>query len=362
MSQDRFRLGYRPSLDGVRGIAILLVLFYHFGSPLVSGFVGVDVFFVLSGFLITVLLGEELERSGRLDFPAFYRRRILRLLPALVAVIVVLVGITFLVRSPHRHQALREAWMALFYSLNWFKAYGGVAENNYLGHTWSLCVEEQFYLLWPLILAAMLRCGMTRGQAAILTGAGLLASATMRAVHWMMYADWARVYCGLDSRADGLLTGCLLGLFLLDHPPPASRPRWLGAAGGLGLLTVLALSALPFSADFYFLGGIPLVNLSMAALLGALLVGPPDSLLHRLLELRALVWVGRISYGLYLWHALAPHLLMKLRWNDRPWSMPANVALSFVLATLSYYGLEVYFLKRKRRSSGGVPLSPEAPS
>jgi peptidoglycan/LPS O-acetylase OafA/YrhL len=286
---------------------------------------------------------------------------VLRLLPALVAMLLVFVGVLYGVRSSFRGQALRESWMALLYSLNWFKAYGQVPENNFLGHLWSLCIEEQFYLLWPFMLAGLFRAGLGKGRMAALVCGGWVASAAMRAAHWLTWKDWARVYHGLDSRADGLLTGCALALFLFAKPPPESRPRWLDAAGAAGLIALVALSLVPLSGDLYFLGGIPLVNLSVAALLGALLVGPPDSLLHRFLELRLLVWIGRVSYGLYLWHALVPHLMLKLGLEGKPWSLLLEIAFSFALAAASFYGLEIHFLKRKRQARGtGLPELADA--
>jgi len=343
-----FRLGYHPSLDGLRGVAILLVMLYHFGTPVLGGAVGVDVFFVLSGFLITALIVGEVQRDGRLDFAAFYRRRALRLLPALFTLLLVLVGATVLFRSRYREEAIRESWMALLYSLNWFKAYGRVPENNYLGHTWSLCIEEQFYLLWPWMLAAMLRFRLRTVAILGLVASGVLLSAGMRALHWTMYHDWDRVYHGLDSRADGLLVGSLLALVLSRMPAAETSSRRRTAAGWLGVAVLLTLSFLPLT-PFYLVGGIPIANVSTAAILAALLAGPPGGLLRRVFEARPLVWVGKISYGLYLWHVMVPHLLMKMSLRSKPWSIALEAGLSLVLATASYYGLERYFLQHKQR-------------
>jgi peptidoglycan/LPS O-acetylase OafA/YrhL len=345
-------------LDGLRGVAILLVLLYHSGTRVVSGFIGVDIFFVLSGFLITTLLAEELERRGRVDLLGFFRRRMLRLLPALLAVTTILVGGTYLVRSPYFAEALRESLIALFYSMNWFKAYGHIPENNYLGHTWSLSIEEQFYLVWPLLLAGMTRVRIPRGWILALVSAGVLASAAMRGCHWLFYRNWARVYHGLDSRADALLSGCLLGLVLMWKPPSGLRPDWVRVGGWAGTAAILALALVPLSGDVYLVAGIPLLNLSVTVVLAALVIGPPTSLLHRVFELRMLRWIGRISYGLYLWHVLVPHLLMKLRMHGRPWTMILEIALSFALAAASYYALEIHFLKRKRKGNLGEGIPP----
>jgi peptidoglycan/LPS O-acetylase OafA/YrhL len=149
---------------------------------------------------------------------------------------------------------------------------------------------------------------------------------------------------------DSLLAGCLLGLFFVWHPPE-SRPAWVRAGGWAGITAVLALAFLPLSGDAFMLAAIPLVYLSVTAIIAALIIGPPTSLLHRVFELRLLRWVGRISYGLYLWHVLVPHLLIKLRIHGKPWCWVLEIMISFALAAVSYYALEVHFLKWKRKSS-----------
>src|ERR1051325_9449434 len=153
-----FHLGYRRNLDGVRGLAILLVLINH--STLLGdgfGFVGVNTFFVLSGFLITCLLTEEYEKSGRISLRDFYMRRALRLLPALVTMLIAFVIFVFLT-DPHKRavRELHEALFALFYFSNWAGILR-IGRHISLAHTWSLSVEEQFYIVWPLILLLLLR-------------------------------------------------------------------------------------------------------------------------------------------------------------------------------------------------------------
>src|SRR5688572_4557652 len=171
---EPFTLGYRPYLDGVRGVAILLVLVCHIPNlPLQGGFIGVDLFFVLSGFLITSLLLEEWRATGNVSLGAFYARRALRLVPALLLVLGAAVLLSELRESRTAANATwTSALMTLFYSANWFLAYGAYPRKE-LSATWSLSVEEQFYLLWPLLLLVMLRLRCSRRTMAGVVIAGM---------------------------------------------------------------------------------------------------------------------------------------------------------------------------------------------
>ena len=297
-------MGYRPALDGLRGVAVLLVIASHAGLPGFgfAGQVGVTMFFVLSGFLITALLLEEHEREGRISLPAFYWRRALRLLPALI-IVIVCVGI------------VSRDWAAPLWTMsyvgNWARVVG--ADLGPLNHTWSLAIEEQFYILWPVALIAL-----QPGVRTLLVAAGL--SAFLR----IAIGDEARVFLGTDTRADALLIGCALAM------SPWRRVQGWTAVGAMGGLVVLGL--------------IPSYTwLTLAAPLTAVLIlyGLHGS---RLLSLRPLRWTGRVSYGLYLWHF---PLLLVLPW----WlAIPAT----FAVATASFYGVEHWFLQLKRPRSAGT--------
>ena len=193
-----YHLGYRPALDGLRAFAVLWVIGFHYHLPFGrDGLFGVDIFFTLSGFLITVLLLEEWSHTGRISLKNFYIRRILRLYPALVLMLLV-----FGLRVPNGY-----IFSTLFYSTNWIKALHVLPDSIYLDHTWSLSIEEQFYLLWPAALMLMLRMKVQPRRMALITAGLGLISAIWRAVYWNATQDWFRVYMGTDMHADGLLLG-----------------------------------------------------------------------------------------------------------------------------------------------------------
>src|SRR5829696_9426639 len=212
-------LPYLPGLDGLRAIAVIAVLLYHAELPWIpGGFLGVEVFFVLSGFLITSLLAAEWRRRGTIDLKAFWLRRARRLLPALFLLLTVMLGFAVLF-LPDEVAGLRgDAAAATGYVTNWYLIF---SEKSYfemvgrppmLEHLWSLAVEEQFYLLWPLLfVAAARRWGAGRRMVPVVL-AGVLTSAALMAVLYQPDTDPSRIYYGTDTRAAGLLLGCALGL------------------------------------------------------------------------------------------------------------------------------------------------------
>jgi peptidoglycan/LPS O-acetylase OafA/YrhL len=322
-------LGYRPALDGMRGLSVLAVIAYHgriFG--LRNGFLGVDIFFVLSGFLITTLLVEEWHSRRDIRFGRFYMRRILRLFPALAALVVLYALVA----------DWRPALVAGLYVTNWAAALWGYSPG-YLGHTWSLAIEEQFYLLWPPLLYLLLRCGVSRRALVGAALGGAAAAAGLRAWLWAHGASAGRVHYGLDVRADSLLVGAAAGL--------AWAGGWLPRAGtGLRVAGALAVAVLigcllrdPSTETFFYRGGYTLVALAAAVWMTAVLRRPPAPLTHP-----ALLWIGRRSYGLYLWHYPI------LRWfAGRGWPLAVGIALSFAVAAASFVWIEQPFLRLKRR-------------
>jgi len=308
-----------PPLDGIRALAVLAVLATHAGIPfLPGGFVGVDVFFVLSGFLITSLLYDELVVTGRIDLGLFWTRRARRLLPAALVMIVAVVAARPLF-APDSVAALRgDAIAAALWSGNWrwalqgtdYFAQGGTPSP--LQHTWSLAVEEQFYLLWPLLLLACRAVKRRRLLALSLAGVAVSALATYVLAR---VASPGRVYFGTDTRAQELLAGAALAALLaptwrwraatplgMRSPQPAARrplPLLLSVCG-LAALTGVATAA--DGAPSEFRHGLLLLTALAAAALVAGVVLDAGQPVARLLSTRLLVGIGRISYGLYLWH------------------------------------------------------------
>jgi peptidoglycan/LPS O-acetylase OafA/YrhL len=301
-----------PSLDGLRALAVTAVLLYHADVAwLPGGFLGVDVFFVLSGYLITALLLAEWHTRGTIDLGGFWLRRARRLLPALFAVIAI--TLTFaLIWLPDEVARLRgDALAALAYVTNWYLIFKQESYFETIGrpslfqHLWSLAVEEQFYLLWPPLLAVVLRRRGRRGALLLALG-GAIASAALLALRYQPDVDPSRLYYGTDTRALAPLLGAALACFR----PPAFVPLRAGRAPAL-LIDAAALAALTGLAaaccllDEYqsllYQGGFVIVAL-LAAVLIAALVHPSAALSWRLLSSRPLRWLGTRSYAIYLWH------------------------------------------------------------
>ena len=324
MASGTWRLGHRPALDGLRGIAVLLVVVGHLarGGAIdwLSG-AGVDIFFVLSGFLITALLLEELGRTGRLSLSAFYQRRARRLGPALVAV-VAFVAVTSLFVDHYANWALLGG--ALTWSANWVKIAqlhhglaGGSDYGTPLGHTWSLAVEEQFYLLWPLVLVALARLG--RRTMVVCTALGVAASAALA----YLVDDPFQVYYGSGTRAMPLLVGCLLAMWL--HGRAEGRSQAAGA--GLALVWIVIITWTP---PFQ-----PTVAGHLVALLTAVVIwGIAQGRESSFLDASWLRLVGQRSYALYLWHwpiyVLIGHTISGSAWALALLGIPAAWAMTLL--------------------------------
>lgn len=345
------RLAYVPALDGLRAVAVLAVMTFH-AQPdwLPGGFIGVDVFFVLSGYLITRLLLVEYDAHGRIAWRRFYARRALRLVPALV--LMLLAYCVWMSRVPGVDMAAHagDALLAFLYVSNWVRAFGDQV-LHYLGHTWSLAVEAQFYLLWPLLVLRVLRRSASPAPLAAWAALLLLASWGTRVGLLWSGASLERMYNGLDSHADGLMAGALLaagwsGATRWWEALPAWARRTLLAAATAGLAGLIARA--DWTSPWMMGLGYAAVSLTVGVLLLALGSAPP-SLLGRLLSLRAVVWVGTISYGLYLWHF--PVLRILQDWQLAGWTLLIpGFALTFALAAASYRFVERPLLRRR----GGV--------
>jgi peptidoglycan/LPS O-acetylase OafA/YrhL len=353
------RLGYRPAFDGLRAVAVVLVVLFHANvSWARGGYLGVDVFFVLSGFLITRLLLEERQATGRTALGRFYLRRVLRLFPALVVVsIAVAIYANGWLNAEQASQTWHDVAVTATYRMNWAQALSQVPPFGLLDHTWSLSIEEQFYVLWPLVVIVAHRIG---GRWAVLGGAvaGTVASAVLRGLWWHDGTVAHRVYYGLDTHADGLLLGCALATLTLLWPRmpgavTARLARWLGPIALVAMVIMGARIGLA-SAGLYswiyplFVAVAAVVIVDIYA--GGLTTAP--------LRAVPLVALGRISYGLYLWHW--PVFLVlnggRLHWGFVPLTL-VRLAASLAMAVASFFLVEQPFLRLKRRLEPAGRLS-----
>ncbi|QQE74584.1 acyltransferase family protein [Brevibacillus composti] len=303
---------YMAGLDGLRALAVLAVVAYHLQFEWIpGGLLGVGVFFVLSGYLITDLLVMEWKRNGRIDLADFWLRRARRLLPAMFVLLAAVIA-WLLIREPSRLIAIREEllasllyvsnWWLIFHEVSYFESFGPPSP---LGHFWSLAVEEQFYLLWPLLLMAGIRLFRKRGMLfAVTTGAALL-SACLMVLLYEPGVDPSRVYYGTDTRAFGLLIGAALAMVwpsakLSDRVSP--RGRWsLDLVGAVGMAILLGMFWKINEYDpFLYQGGFVILSLVTAIVVAVL--AHPATRLGKFMGAAPFRWIGLRSYGIYLWH------------------------------------------------------------
>jgi len=331
-----------PQLDGIRALAVLTIIVYHATSLLPGGYIGVDLFFVLSGFLITSILLREVDSRGGVSMKNFFARRALRLLPALFAMCLVVAPLFVLLPITERSASMLGVLGALTYSASLLAATGH--DLGWMIHTWSLSVEEYFYLVWPAVLVYV---ATRRHRIAVISGI------TLAAIGYRLFAgigtDWSmqRIAYAPDTRAEQLLVGACAAVVVASR---AVRPG--------PVLTVLAVLAFPVFAllpgriggPLYFEhGGSTLIALAAAVVVLGF-VGERSSALTSVASLRPLVWIGQRSYGIYLWN-LPIVALIAATPLPGPFQMPVKLALSFVVPALSYRFVEQPFLQRKARYS-----------
>jgi peptidoglycan/LPS O-acetylase OafA/YrhL len=343
--QNAPHIQYRPGLDGLRALAVAAVFLYHSRIDwLPGGFLGVDLFFVLSGYLITSLLLVEWEARNRIDLRRFWLRRARRLLPALVVVVLGSLALSAIFARQDLAHTRSDVVSSLFYFQNWHLIVANHSYFNLMGnpsllnHLWSLAVEEQFYIVWPLLLVPCLVL-VGRKRLHMLVIAGIAASATLM---WILYkpgSDPSRVYYGTDTRAFLLLMGILVAL---------AWPWIMRMRRAVPLLELLGLSALVGTVllfrqmqDFnptLYRGGDLAAAFCFAVLVAA--VAHPQTGIGEALGVAPLRWIGERSYGIYLWHW--PIVVLVAGVNTRPsvWIVIAEAALVLTVAALSYRFVE----------------------
>ena len=350
-------------LDGIRGFAVLLVVLYHAGyltagwGPrlLPGGFVGVDLFFVLSGFLITRILVRELDQSDGISLGRFGLRRVRRLMPALVVFVVAV--LTFLWATDvlvDTHATLTSAAGTLLYVSNYQQARGWTYPIE-LSHTWSLAIEAQFYLFWPFVLLAFHRLRLPRTAQLVTVLLAIVAVSLHRAAMWTDQAHYLPLYLRTDTRIDVILAGCALGLVASwGWLTPSLASRLRGPAM-LGLMAIAAVSLLSETGDVHLYRhfGLLVVTIAATAVVASTVVDPQWAV-TRTWSLRPLTWLGDRSYSLYLWH-VPVFLTVARHLGDQPVLLRLGTGLSVaLLLTEASYRL----VEQRFRRPGYQPSRP----
>ncbi|OXS59942.1 hypothetical protein B1A99_10460 [Cohnella sp. CIP 111063] len=343
---------YMPGLDGLRALSVLAVIAYHLNlnwAP--GGLLGVGIFFVLSGYLITDQLLSEWRRSRSVDLAGFWIRRARRLLPAMFLMLAC-TALWLLLFDRSRLAELQgdfasavlyfNNWWLIYHEVSYFESFGPPSP---LGHLWSLAIEEQFYLLWPLLLVVGVKIAPRRGRLMLLLLGGALISALAMAWIYVPGLDPSRVYYGTDTRVFALLIGAALAAAwpsegLGERMSRRSR-TWLDATGAVSLALILwMIGTADEYGQFLYYGGLALLSVLSALAIAAL--AHPSGLLARALGSRPLRWIGVRSYSLYIWHY--PVIALTSPAGDtgdvQPVRMLLQLVASFALASLSWKFVE----------------------
>jgi len=339
----------------MRAVAVFLVIFYHFGFFHVPGGDGVIIFFVLSGFLITWLLLQEEDKNGAISLSGFYRRRLLRIFPAFdtywLVIIIVLYG-------THKHVPWGNAFSALFYVSDYYNASQG-DPNSAFSHTWSLAIEEQFYLLWPLVFSRFHH--NLRAMTKFLAGL-ILTVWIYRIILCVLKVDQGWIYAAFDTRMDHLAVGCLLAVLLKRS---AWQPFWNSVCAHpllplitIGLLLISIYDGGLLLRRYRDVVGFAVEPVLIAVLLVQLIAFSAVGM-WRWLEWPLFRFLGRISYSLYLYQQLTLFSIRK-RLEGQPVFVQLILAVlgTTVVASLSYFVIEQPFLKLKRQRDPAARLDP----
>jgi len=338
------RATHLPALDGLRAVAVFTVIVYHFGIATVPGDLGVSAFFVLSGFLITWLLLKEHAASGTVSLRRFYTRRVLRIFPAYYAFLAVSFAIDHF-RGQSWGQSLGLS--SVFYLVNYYNALNGHPTTS-ISHAWSLGIEEQFYLLWPMLLLVLLRGG-TRRAAQTLAGVIVAVVLWRSALYAGFHVGSAYVYNAFDTRFDNLAVGCLLAL-------TANAPTFEGVAARLSrsvwaplvTLALLVVSRAAIGATYHYTVGFT-VDAVLVAVFIVQMLRLYRTKLWSWLETSVVRYLGVISYPLYLWHPWGLGVGHHVHAAGPAGEFAFGVLACIALATGSYFIVERPFLALKRR-------------
>lgn len=362
------------ALDGIRGVAVMLVFISHFHMILSpdpsfrevtpwhfinrtfdAGFLGVDIFFVLSGFLITSLLLKERssDQSGMLS--RFYKRRALRLLPALYALLIVDFFVSRWENFPSDIQ-WRTTWHALLYLNNWNIVWNFGATQNDLGHLWSLAIEEQFYIVWPIVMITIADLKIPPKIAVSLTALLAVIVTWHRLELWNSGVSWLFLYVRTDTRVDSLLIGASFAYVYRHYRVPSKILNFLATSSFIGLIYIkYRFGSLPLH-PFLFQGGFTVI----ALLAGTIILAAAEGawFAKRVLTSRPLTIIGKVSYGLYLWHlpvfvVLGRHVTS----GPKPLRLLIGIILASVVTSLSWFLIEKPFLNLKDKKYGNVKTS-----
>jgi peptidoglycan/LPS O-acetylase OafA/YrhL len=332
------QMKYEPALDGLRGLAVTIVAVYHANTAtLPGGWLGVDIFFVLSGYLITRILLDEISLTHCVNLRQFYIRRFLRLMPAFACLLIAMIPKVIFDDHKNSVDTLQSMIMSATYLMNWNRAFNWVSQGP-LGHTWSLAMEEQFYLLWPMILIYI-----SRRKALTWIICALCVEIIWRTYLVYSGASIDRTYNGFDTHSDGLLIGCALAFAVNKF----QNIQWSIIARKFVLIPIALIAAAIYAMhiDWAFTQSI---GLTLSAISSAWLIvaASQDGFFKRCLSLRPLTYTGKISYGWYLWHY--PMLLLL------PSKIPHGgtiiiFAASYLVAMASHRFVEMPFLRLKAR-------------
>lgn len=346
-----FSLGQIKELDGIRGIAILIVMAFHFGIPYCDGgWLGVDLFFTLSGFLITSLLIKEWNKTQKINLLHFYARRALRLLPALFLLLIVLNVLDYYHLYPvdPTSSLKRSSFYSLFYFANWARAIG--IPMGPLEHTWSLSIEEQYYIMWPFIVSLFLKGGKLNG---LLKTLFVVLISMMLLKVFLFYQDipLRHLYNGLYARLDELIFGSGLAIILSYKPTDViqrfGQKIWIIIIGGTLVFAYLT-HAISWTDPFVYVGGLTVAAFTSALIVFGALVGPP--FFKKVLRIPFLAFLGKISYGLYLFHwPINIYVNDGLKIHYLPLAILIKFVLTIAISYISFNFMEKKFLSLKHK-------------
>jgi peptidoglycan/LPS O-acetylase OafA/YrhL len=348
-----YPLGYVAALDGMRGLMTIGVVVAHVYYPRVPGTVlFIDVFFVASAYYITSLLIRDIERHGRIGYRDFYRRRFARIIPPVIAMVASYLLYRLFFGGPFS-TALGHAAIVLSYISNWWMIFDPKNMED-LGHTWSLSVEEQFYILWPVTFAFLVRrIGVTWRLVVSICAIGL-AIWIWRICLAYQGVDWMRMYTALDTRSDALMVGSAMAV-ILRLAPAGKYPIFDRCLPGLawplllywGAITLFFWSYSGPTYNYYYFGSM-ICGIIPGTLALIMLIRTSGTICHRIFERPEAVFLGRIFYGIYLWHYPLLYFMQSIehRWIRLLIGLP----LSVLIGTLSYAYIERHFMRQRPRS------------